>query len=648
MINFKRCFALYTIIVLANFHSVYPSKIDSLQNLLKTMPDSSKANIYIALSKATLVTSQKKSDEYARNALDIAAKLNDKKNEAVAYSMLGMINQMYGDPNLALDYHLKAYELYKKLGDYSNSFEMVFVIASQQVVMANYVHAIDYIQESYKIAKENGLKNVMPKVYSLYGQYYMYKKDYAKSLIYLDSSIYEYKKLGMLNLVANAYMAKGITCFEQKDTLKGIETLETGLDYARKYSKDFAITRILFTLGNMYHRINNLPKARNYFVEALDISHRTEAVHALVIGYAYLAEILMDMKDYNGALKYVDSTLVFSERENLIEATMDAYDVQTRVYQRMGKFDKAFESLAKYHEFKDSLNERKVQQTLEEIKAKYEGEKKDKEIQVLKRDNEIKNLQLSRKNTLIYSILAIIILIIFGAFLVIGRRDKIRKEQSNRKLTEWKLQALRLQMNPHFIFNVLNSIHYLIDKDKDSASIYLTKISKLMRMVLENSVNYTIALSEEIEILKLYIELEKMRFDNDLEFEIKIDNDIDPVETLIPTMIVQPYVENAIHHGLMLKHANGKVSVHFSKQGEMLKISVEDNGIGRVKSLELKTTNAFKRKSLGMSVTRERLELLNSFYQQRIIENVIDLYDDTNAPIGTKIEIILPEAPILI
>jgi sensor histidine kinase YesM len=235
---------------------------------------------------------------------------------------------------------------------------------------------------------------------------------------------------------------------------------------------------------------------------------------------------------------------------------------------------------------------------------------------------------------------------------VIQTQDKLLEEQRintlttefEQKIAETEITALRSQMNPHFIFNCLNSIKlYSLENDSESASVYLTKFSKLIRLVLDNSRSERLTLEKEIETLRLYIEMEIMRFKEKVQYEMVISHEIDQQYVEIPPLLIQPFVENAIWHGLMHKELGGKVSILVNLIEEnMLEIQVIDNGVGREKSDEYKSKTATKHKSFGMKVTNERIDLINQIYKTKAKVEIIDLYDANHTGIGTKVIIQIP------
>ena len=216
--------------------------------------------------------------------------------------------------------------------------------------------------------------------------------------------------------------------------------------------------------------------------------------------------------------------------------------------------------------------------------------------------------------------------------------------ETEQKMTEVEMQALRAQMNPHFIFNCLNSINrYIVKSDQATASLYLTRFARLIRLILDNSNSKNVILSHELEALKLYIEMEALRFDKKFDYIIHVDKTVNPDNVEVPPLIIQPYVENAIWHGLLHKETPGCLCISVSMPEEnMLECVIEDNGVGRQKAKDLKSKSATTRKSLGMKLTEDRLTLLNRYAELNASIDIIDLSNGNGEATGTKVILKIP------
>ena len=234
------------------------------------------------------------------------------------------------------------------------------------------------------------------------------------------------------------------------------------------------------------------------------------------------------------------------------------------------------------------------------------------------------------------------------------RESRIKKEQLaqtavNKQIAEIKMTALRAQMNPHFIFNSLNAIqHFVTVRDKEEALNYLSKFSKLIRKILENSRENTVSLSNELQLLELYIQLEQLRFDHKFDYHFDVDQKIDLENTQIPPLLIQPYVENAILHGLLNKDGKGDLWLSVQRNNGMLVCGIEDNGIGRTKAREIEQAKISKHRSLGIKVTDERIATLSTLLDYKIDVTIEDLCEqkqtsaDEDQPLGTRVTITIP------
>lgn len=223
---------------------------------------------------------------------------------------------------------------------------------------------------------------------------------------------------------------------------------------------------------------------------------------------------------------------------------------------------------------------------------------------------------------------------------LVEKEKKFLEQQ--KEAAEMQLKALRAQMNPHFIFNALNSIQrYILQSDVDRAETYLDKFAKLMRLILDNSRNNEVLLSQELELLGLYLELEKMRFGNKFDFEIVIEEEVEPESLLIPAMIIQPYAENAVLHGLHHKESGGMLCIRLYLEDDLLKCIVADNGIGRAKSGLLARQLTTPHHSAAQQISEERMKVIRETSGAPAAIELVDLYEGEE-PAGTRVEITLP------
>jgi ligand-binding sensor domain-containing protein len=244
----------------------------------------------------------------------------------------------------------------------------------------------------------------------------------------------------------------------------------------------------------------------------------------------------------------------------------------------------------------------------------------------------------------IVGIVACIFLFIYYRVEQVRTQERQRSELQKR-IANVELLALRSQMNPHFIFNTMTSIqHYIGNNEPDAALKYLSRFAKLMRAIMENTKQPSITIKDELDTLKLYLELEAMRFNNKFEYNFVVEPTIDANYDEIPSMLIQPYIENAIVHGLLPKAENGKLLIYLTKNDNFIVCTIEDNGIGRERARELNKNRINRHKSMGMSITKERLSILNHMNNNNnsVSEEVTDLFDETGNAAGTRVVIRVP------
>lgn len=219
----------------------------------------------------------------------------------------------------------------------------------------------------------------------------------------------------------------------------------------------------------------------------------------------------------------------------------------------------------------------------------------------------------------------------------------MQKTNYQKQIAELEMQTLRVQMNPHFMFNSLNSIkNYILKNDRTKSAEYLSSFAHLIRLILQNSREENISLQQELDTLLLYVELEQIRFRHQFVFTCDLDPNIDTEHVFVPPMIIMPYVENAIWHGLLHKASDRNLSIKLYQEDKAIFGIIEDNGIGRIQAQQLKSKSISGYKSMGMRITKDRIDLLNSLHSTNITIDVYDKYNDQNEALGTIVKIKFP------
>ncbi len=364
----------------------------------------------------------------------------------------------------------------------------------------------------------------------------------------------------------------------------------------------------------------------------------------LDLGNAYLKQ-----QNFKEAIPILEESAFEAENTNDIQTQKDAIQQLSQAYASLGDDDKALSNYQKYVALVDKLYQQKEEEINAIVDLNRDLSEKQNRITSLEKDRELSesNYKLfetegkltvendRRQKLIIYALLSGLVLLLFSLFWMF-RSNKQRKLANNLLA----LKSLRTQMNPHFIFNALNSVNsFIAQNDERTANRYLTDFSTLMRNVLENSEEDFISLEKETELLGLYLKLEHSRFQDKFDYEFIIDKAIELNEFQIPPMLLQPYVENAVWHGLRYKKEKGFLKVELKKKNiETIEIIISDNGIGRKKSAALKTDYQKKKKSKGMQNIKQRVAILNQMYKDKVDVFIEDLYEDTT---GTKVVLTL-------
>lgn len=357
------------------------------------------------------------------------------------------------------------------------------------------------------------------------------------------------------------------------------------------------------------------------------------------IGNAYFLKNNLDE-----AIPYLEESIEEADKKEDLIVKKDATKKLADVFVASGNFEKAKEAFNAYTEAVDQLYIKKEQEISQAARISKSIAEKQNRILSLENDRQLtlSQMQLSdeknkRQQLIIYSLIGGLFLLVVLAYLMY----KYIKQQklANNLLA---LKSLRSQMNPHFIFNALNSVNsFIATNDERTANKYLSDFSKLMRAVLENSEEDFIPLQKEIQLIELYTKLEHFRFKDKFDYKISVEETIDIEAYKIPPMLLQPYIENAVWHGLRYKEDKGILDIKIcKKQKDQIEISIADNGIGRKKSKALKTENQKKHNSKGLGNIKKRVTILNEMYKDKVDINIED--NQLNAEdVGTKVTVTL-------
>ncbi|HAV54630.1 MAG TPA: sensor histidine kinase, partial [Aequorivita sp.] len=602
--------------------------------------------VYLDSARFFLKKDAQKSIEYVTRALEPGRdKTISQKENSQAFETLGDINLFWKQPDLAIDNYkrslqntpnsdvsIKLAKAFAENKNYQESITTLQNLIKQTLSAHQKVEVYESLGDTYK-ATGNAIKSVFN---------YQMALDIAKEsqikpkITNLNSKIGEaYAQSGALN-EAEEYFDNSLKLAKKENKQRAVSEKNKVADFYnqnREYDKEIQLRE------ETLEELNAMGKAAKVEDEAL-----TPQRQNYKIANAFVAQ-----EKYEQAIPYLEKSIAEADKNEDLVVQKDAVRKLSEIYRDIGEFDKATESYQRYVEVVDELYVKKEQEISQA--ARFNREITQKQNRIISLENERKlnesryklafeNQELVERNAkiqkwVIISLVLIVLLLIFAAY---TQYKNVKQQKFANNLLA--LKSLRSQMNPHFIFNALNSVNsFIAVNDERAANKYLTDFSLLMRSVLENSEEDFIPLEKEIELLQLYVKLEHFRFKDKFDYKFSVDETINLNEFVIPPMLLQPYVENAVWHGLRYKEEKGLLEIDFKKiDAKTVKIIIQDDGIGRTKSKEFKTENQKKQKSKGMGNTQKRIAILNEMYKDKVDVTVANVFENSE---GTRVELIL-------
>jgi tetratricopeptide (TPR) repeat protein len=467
-------------------------------------------------------------------------------------------------------------------------------------------------------------------------------KQYDKALDYYRQYLDVARALGSGKDETIALTNMGTVYTELNEGKKALECSRQALDICRKDGITYFIPIILNNVGITYNKLGNADSALAYFGQSIELADRYSNYDAKAASLEETGKIYLARSDFANAGKYAHRSLEIARQLHSAEWQSNAWESLYKVYEKQRQYDKALEAYRQFILFRDSVSNEEKRSVLTRKEMQFDFERKEVATKADhdKKDAlavaEINRQRLIRKGLVIG--VAILLLAGFSSFVLYKRRrdaEELKKEADLKaRMSDTEMKVLRLQMNPHFIFNSLNSVSdYISRHETTTANYFLSKFAKMMRRVLENSEKKEITLAEDLQVVETYIQLESLRLRHELRYEINIDPGIDPEVTLVPPLIMQPFIENSILHGLSGKTCSGKISIHIVRADGMIHYIVEDNGIGRK---EAGKHAAAGKQSMGLRITLDRIDIINQTKGVKAGVEIVDLSE------GTRVEVKLP------
>ena len=550
--------------------------------------------------------------------------VNDEGQIAQNYERLANEFLNKSDNAKAEEYFKKAIISYTKLKLTDDVTRVTRSLAKVQESQKDYKSAI----KSYEVAGDISEDKSLEKINANDANRLRSVASPVAQVGYLNSNIELLKKEKKEEEVSAAYVQKAENSLKQKNKEVAIESYNQALAYAK--GKPAAIIKINNEIAKVYASDNQFDKAIDINEKLLADAKTNQDFSTQIKQLQSLSALYFKKENSNKAITALKEAFELAlQKGNSAEAKKSLISL-TQYYNGKGNNK---ESLALYDQFLQNF-EQLVQSdsTLIDTKAFQVSEDK---IRQLEKEKSLKDELITKTNSFNYFLLGSIGLLLVLFLWIVKTLFSIKTKNK-----EIALQSLRREMNPHFIFNSLNSVNQFIAENKErEANKYLTSYSNLMRNTMENSNKDFITLDNELEQLKKYLELEHLRFQDKFDFKLSVDPELDAERTMVPNMIVQPHLENAIWHGLRYLDAKGLLKLQVQLTNGKVLIRIDDNGIGLTKSEELKTSNQKVHESRGMSNTKERISLLNELYKKNI---TFQIFEKTVPETGTIVEISFP------
>jgi tetratricopeptide (TPR) repeat protein len=594
--------------------------------------------------------------KYADSVMLLAEEIKSEKGYFQADYNYGMIAHFEGKYSEALQ-HMQAYTDYvRSIGDSAQVSKGLYHIASVNMNLGNYDKCLAIFYRVLAIEERANNQKKIAHVLNMIGSTHKRTNKFKEAIAaYREAgNIFKGANLKVDYAMSLQNMANCYISLASYDTAK--LAYEEALEIFYEFKNPVFIATVLGNLGNLHESKNQFDLALKYHQKALAIWRTSARKRSLANSLNNIGKCFLQRKQYPQAERFLTEALGVAQELGAKPVLYEVYLNINALYVAKKEFEKAYRFYSLANQFKDSIfNETNTKQ-LNELQTKFEVEKKDKQIILLAKDKEVQSKEAQRQATInrafggglaLTIVVAGLVFYIFRQrFLLASKNTEIKEADFRRQLSELEMKALRAQINPHFLFNCMNAINLMIRKgESENACIYLTKFSKLVRLILENAESAAVTLESEIALVEAYMQLEELRFPGKINYRIRVEESIGTQNTYLPSMVLQPVIENAIWHGIVHKDngEKGFISVDVRQQDEKLLCTVEDNGVGREKARQLRDKSVLNNKSMGMKITEERLRLLSRTYVDQCIE-VVDLKDALNHAVGTRVTLHIPIA----
>ena len=609
-------------------------RIDSLKRLFPREDDTVKISLLIQLSKEFLDSNLQIAKQYAERGERLAKHLNEHEWQTRSTEQLGVVQFRKSNYDSALTYFQEALKGYEENSMVDHLASINLFIGNVYFRTVETEKAIEYYQKSLSISLDNGYELNAAHALNNLGNLYLRQKAYDQAEDVLIQSLEIRKRMGSPDDLASVYNNLGNLCLRREKWEEALTYYQRTLEIDKKQNFKLGISGDYNNIGLIYKNLGDLDKALEYHQHSLAMDEEIGNVRGIAASLNNISTIYILQKKCDLAIDVVKKSLKISSSKRDREIKMDGLDNLAIAYYDCGLFKEAAETQADIAKLKDSIYNERNQQAIADLQASFT--KKQQHIQLEK-----KELEIRRQKQLKYAFIIGFILLTILISILINRHYVKQKLLSEKQQLLLENKALYLQMNPHFIFNSIGAISSFISQNHPKTAIkYLAKFAKLMRNTLENSKRTLISIKDEMAHLENYLLLEQLRFEGQFDFKLNTEKSINQ-ELLIPSMFLQPYVENAILHGLIPKSGKGLLNIQLAMTDHQLICTIEDNGIGRKQAEARKEDSELPHLSSAMHINEKRIQALNKIHRKKMKIEIHDLVDASENPNGTRVVVFL-------
>jgi tetratricopeptide (TPR) repeat protein len=574
---------------------------------------------------------QEKSIGQLTTALRIAGNINNNAKEATVANYLANMYAAIGDFNSSTNTYLLALESAKKTNNSGEIAKISMNLASNYNYTGDYEKAIEYGLYALKIKEtKNNLERICYH-YVAMGNIFRENSNYAKWEEYVIKA-YNMKDIdgcASFSDIAKIYNSLGSIAVQKKEFGKALLFYDTLILLSREADYDQGISTALTNSAGVYKQLNKLTRALELSTESEKYFGKNP--YDIIFNNNFKAELYNQTGQFKKGLALVNENIKIKEINYYSTEKLKCMELLYELNFNLTNYDKAYFWNDSLRRSEKLLRDEDIRQSIEELETRYETEKKEQQIEFLTTENKLKNQRINASIGIVIVLLIVILLIVYIL--------NIRKRQAALLQNDLQQQVLRTQMSPHFIFNVLGSIqNFMMHNDLRKASDYLSQFASLTRATLTYSAAETISLADEINMLKNYIELEKMRNPSNFNFEIVTQDDLETDFIQIPPMMIQPFIENVIKHGFKNSDHEGFLRLQISDKTECVEFIIEDNGTG----IQEKDDTIDNHQPMAMIIFEKRRKLIQQKHKKDFKFEMLNLRDLNPELSGVKTTINIP------